>query len=307
MTVDLTGTSPQVSDRPINLPFEGTVDCAVWLTLRSILLDSAVYGNIPQNSGLTRPITIVAPKGTLANPIFPAPVIARFCPGQRARRYGHEGSGAGRAPPGQRRHRQSARHCIQRCRPRSALGPHGDSRRQLWRPLWSRWHGHRRYALCQYAQQSDRGYRIASAAAGRSLRAARERGGGGRVARRCRFGASVYLSFRRRFFGRGRRPEISALGISTAAARAIRANSLFRPRMGPARRCRPKCRTRRRSMAIGSSPMVQAAAATAIHSIAILPRCWTTCLTGYSRRKSRASIMASSLRTVRWTRQQLRA
>jgi N-methylhydantoinase B len=81
LTVDLTGTSPQVSDRPINLPFEGTVDCAVWLTLRSILLDSAVYGNIPQNSGLTRPITIVAPRGTLANPIFPAPVIARFCPG----------------------------------------------------------------------------------------------------------------------------------------------------------------------------------------------------------------------------------
>ena len=81
LTVDLTGTAPQVSDRPINMPFEGTVDCAVWLTLRSILLDSTVYGNIPQNSGLTRPITIVAPRGTLANPIFPAPVIARFCPG----------------------------------------------------------------------------------------------------------------------------------------------------------------------------------------------------------------------------------
>jgi len=83
LRVDLTGTSPQVSDRPINLPFEGTVDCAIWLTLRSILLDSAVYGHIPQNSGLTRPITIVAPKGTLANPIFPAPVIARFCPGNQ--------------------------------------------------------------------------------------------------------------------------------------------------------------------------------------------------------------------------------
>jgi N-methylhydantoinase B len=83
LTVDLTGTSPQVSDRPINLPFEGTTDCAIWLTLRSILLDSAVYGHIPQNSGLTRPITIVAPKGTLANPIFPAPVIARFCPGNQ--------------------------------------------------------------------------------------------------------------------------------------------------------------------------------------------------------------------------------
>ena len=35
------------------MPFEGTVDVAIWLTLRSILLDSAVYGNIPQNSGLT--------------------------------------------------------------------------------------------------------------------------------------------------------------------------------------------------------------------------------------------------------------
>ena len=81
MTVDLTGTAPQVSDRPINMPFEGTVDCAVWLTVRSVLLDSVTYGPIPQNSGLTRPIKIVAPLGCLANPIFPAPVIARFCPG----------------------------------------------------------------------------------------------------------------------------------------------------------------------------------------------------------------------------------
>ncbi len=79
--VDLTGTAPQTTNKPINMPFVGTVDCAVWLTLRSILLDSDVYGNIPQNSGLTRPITIFAPKGCLANPIYPAPVIARFCPG----------------------------------------------------------------------------------------------------------------------------------------------------------------------------------------------------------------------------------
>lgn len=83
ITVDLTGTAPQVSDKPINMPLEGTVDVAIWLTLRSILLDSTVYGNIPQNSGLTRPITIVAPRGTLANPVFPAPVIARFCPGNQ--------------------------------------------------------------------------------------------------------------------------------------------------------------------------------------------------------------------------------
>jgi N-methylhydantoinase B len=83
LTVDLTGTAPQVPDKPINMPLEGTVDCAVWLTLRSILLDSTIYGNIPQNSGLTRPITIVAPRGSLANPIFPAPVIARFCTGNQ--------------------------------------------------------------------------------------------------------------------------------------------------------------------------------------------------------------------------------
>ncbi len=79
--VDLTGTAPQTPNKPINMPFVGTVDCAVWLTLRSILLDSDRSGAIPQNSGLTRPITIFAPKGCLANPIFPAPVIARFCPG----------------------------------------------------------------------------------------------------------------------------------------------------------------------------------------------------------------------------------
>ena len=83
VVVDLTGTAPQLADKPVNMPFEGTVDCAIWLTLRSILLDSVVYGNIPQNAGLTRPVTIVAPKGCLANPEFPAPVIARFCPGNQ--------------------------------------------------------------------------------------------------------------------------------------------------------------------------------------------------------------------------------
>lgn len=83
MTVDLTGTAPQVPDRPINMPLVGTVDIAIWLTIRSVLLDSDIHGYIPQNSGLTRPIRIVAPRGCLANPIFPAPVIARFTPGNQ--------------------------------------------------------------------------------------------------------------------------------------------------------------------------------------------------------------------------------
>ena len=83
LTVDLTGTAPQVSDRPINMPFVGTVDIAVWLTVRSVLLDTEVHGHVPVNEGLTRPIRIIAPKGCLANPIFPAPTIARFCPGNQ--------------------------------------------------------------------------------------------------------------------------------------------------------------------------------------------------------------------------------
>ncbi len=83
LTVDLEGTAPQVPDRPINMPYEGTVDIAIWLTIRSILLDTAVEGHIPVNAGLVRPITIKAPKGCLANPIFPAPTIARFAPGNQ--------------------------------------------------------------------------------------------------------------------------------------------------------------------------------------------------------------------------------
>ena len=83
MTVDLTGTADQVPDRPINMPLVGTVDIAVWLTVRSVLLDTAVHGHIPVNSGLVRPIRLVAPRGCLANPVFPAPTIARFCPGNQ--------------------------------------------------------------------------------------------------------------------------------------------------------------------------------------------------------------------------------
>ena len=83
LTVDLTGTADQVTDKPINMPLEGTVDIAVWLTIRSILLDTETHGHIPVNDGLVRPITLVAPKGSLANPVFPAPTIARFAPGNQ--------------------------------------------------------------------------------------------------------------------------------------------------------------------------------------------------------------------------------
>ena len=80
LAVDLTGTSPQV-DLPINMPLIGTVDVAVYVTLRSLLLDTSRHDAVATNSGLFRPITIAAPLGSLANPTFPAPTIARFCPG----------------------------------------------------------------------------------------------------------------------------------------------------------------------------------------------------------------------------------
>jgi N-methylhydantoinase B len=76
ITVDLTGTAPQV-DLPINMPLVGTVDVAIWITLRSILLDAATHDQVPTNSGLVRAISIVAPEGCIANPRFPAPTIAR--------------------------------------------------------------------------------------------------------------------------------------------------------------------------------------------------------------------------------------
>jgi N-methylhydantoinase B len=81
LTVDLSGTAPQISDKAINMPFLGTVDVAVYVTLRSILLDSATHEYVPQNSGLVRPVRILAERGSLANPTFPCSTIARATPG----------------------------------------------------------------------------------------------------------------------------------------------------------------------------------------------------------------------------------
>ncbi len=82
ITVDLTGSAPQLDHGPINMPFHGTTDMAVLLTLRTLLLPETEFPNLPHNAGLFRPIHIVAPKGTIVNPVFPAPTIGRFCGGQ---------------------------------------------------------------------------------------------------------------------------------------------------------------------------------------------------------------------------------
>jgi N-methylhydantoinase B len=81
--VDLSRCADQLDARPINMPFEGTVVPAVLLTIRSTLLDTVDHDAVPQNDGITRPVDIHAPHGSIANPRFPAPTIARFCPGNR--------------------------------------------------------------------------------------------------------------------------------------------------------------------------------------------------------------------------------
>ena len=43
--VDLTGSAPQLDHAPINMPFYGTTDMAVLLTLRMLLLPETVYPN----------------------------------------------------------------------------------------------------------------------------------------------------------------------------------------------------------------------------------------------------------------------
>src|SRR5580693_5957804 len=139
--VDLTGTADQVADRPINMPFEGTVDVAVWLTVRSVLLDTAVCGHIPVNDGLLRPIKITAPLGSLANPIFPAPTIAQLLPRQPARGHCHEGIGASRSRPGLRGDRKSQSNCLLGYATGQALRPHGDFRGELRRARRARRNG----------------------------------------------------------------------------------------------------------------------------------------------------------------------
>ena len=80
--VDLPGSAPQLDNAPINMPFYGTTDMAVLLTLRMLLLPETEHPNLPHNAGMFRPISIFAPEGTIVNPKFPAPTIGRFCGGQ---------------------------------------------------------------------------------------------------------------------------------------------------------------------------------------------------------------------------------
>lgn len=78
IAVDYTGTCAQVR-RNLNCPFASTISAAL-----SAIKSALTSSDIPFNEGLKRPTRITAPKGSLLNPHYPAPVRARMEAGYRA-------------------------------------------------------------------------------------------------------------------------------------------------------------------------------------------------------------------------------
>ena len=76
--IDLTGSSDQV-ETGFNVPFEGSTKVACFCAIRSLLLDAETSDiKVPSNQGSFRPIDVIAPKGSIFNPKFPAAAEARF-------------------------------------------------------------------------------------------------------------------------------------------------------------------------------------------------------------------------------------
>jgi N-methylhydantoinase B len=80
LTLDFTGTDPQVASA-YNLPSAGGRH--TWLTIRLMHYALTRDPSIPINSGLFEPITLVTPRGSLLNPVFPAAVGVRHATGNR--------------------------------------------------------------------------------------------------------------------------------------------------------------------------------------------------------------------------------
>lgn len=81
--VDLTGSSPQVPTA-FNVPFEGSTKVACFFAFRALLLDTYTIADwIPANEGSFRPVSVVAPPGSIFNPSSPVAAEARFCQIQR--------------------------------------------------------------------------------------------------------------------------------------------------------------------------------------------------------------------------------
>jgi N-methylhydantoinase B len=83
ITIDLTGSNAEVPTG-YNVPFEGSLLVAAYFAIRTLLLDQDRLDEpVPQNDGIFRCVTVVAPKGTIFNPNFPRACFSRFCQCQR--------------------------------------------------------------------------------------------------------------------------------------------------------------------------------------------------------------------------------
>ena len=81
--IDLTGSSDDV-ETGYNVPFEGSLQVACYYIVRTLMLDEVMSEEfIPQNSGMFRPVSVVAPKGSIFNPNFPRACFARMAQIQR--------------------------------------------------------------------------------------------------------------------------------------------------------------------------------------------------------------------------------
>jgi N-methylhydantoinase B len=76
LTADFTGTAPQVKGG-INCPLSFT-QSATYACVRCLM-----NRDVPNNGGYFRPITVIAPEGTIVNPLPPGPVAARGLTGFR--------------------------------------------------------------------------------------------------------------------------------------------------------------------------------------------------------------------------------
>jgi N-methylhydantoinase B/oxoprolinase/acetone carboxylase alpha subunit len=81
--IDLTGSADEV-ETAYNVPFEGSLKVACYYIVRTLLLDEVMTEEfIPQNSGMFRPVSVHAPKGSLFNPNFPRACFSRMAQVQR--------------------------------------------------------------------------------------------------------------------------------------------------------------------------------------------------------------------------------
>src|SRR5581483_9141009 len=83
IAIDLTGSEAEVATG-YNVLFEGSLLVGAYYAVRTLLLDEVTFReHAPQNDGVFRPVTVIAPKATIFSPSFPRAFFSRFCQVQR--------------------------------------------------------------------------------------------------------------------------------------------------------------------------------------------------------------------------------